>query len=100
MWQHPGNRRIEVPYDVAVAVAVLATGVADYAVISGATGLTLGEVASVDRLEDDAVRSLWKAGIPHNSYFKLIGSIRCPRCHSLIKVAPCVACNARAYVED
>jgi hypothetical protein len=54
-------------------------------------------VESVDRLEDDAVRSLWKAGIPHNAYFKLHGSIRCPRCNSLIKIAPCVACMARAH---
>lgn len=94
VWRHPEHRDIAVPCRAAVAIAVIGMGVSDYAVIATATGLTIEEVKRIDMAKDPSVRQLGAVGIPSGQYFKLETTIRCPKCHAKVNLAPCVACES------
>lgn len=91
-WRHPMKRSIKVPHRAAAAIAVMEMGVSDYSVIASAVGLTVDEVKRIDRAEDSPIRQLSCEGIPYGEYFTLEKDIRCPKCHALVRFAPCVAC--------
>jgi hypothetical protein len=92
-WRHPLEPRIEVPYRVAAAIAVMEMGISEYSVIAAAVGLTIEEVERVDMAEDPAVRRLALAGIPVGESFKLSRRVRCPKCQAKVGIAPCIACH-------
>jgi hypothetical protein len=92
LWQHPTEPRIEIPYRVAAAIAVMQMGISDYSVIAGAVGLTVEEVERVDMAEDRCVRQLAVAGIPAGEFFRLRDRVRCPKCQGRLSIAPCLAC--------
>jgi hypothetical protein len=93
-WRHPSDPRIEVPYRVAAAIAVMEMGISEYSVIADAVGLTVEEVERVDMVEDPAVRRLALTGIPAGESFKLKRRVRCPRCQAKVALAPCIACQS------
>jgi hypothetical protein len=93
-WRHPLNRAIEVPYQVAAAVAVMEMGISEYGVIAEAVGLTVAEVRGIDTAEDSSVRELAVAGIPIGEFFKLARRVRCPKCQAKVEIAPCVTCHS------
>jgi hypothetical protein len=93
-WRHPSDPRIEVPYRVAAAIAVMEMGISEYSVIAEAVGLTIEEVERVDLAEDPAVRRLALTGIPAGESFRLKRRLRCPRCQAKVGLAPCIACHS------
>jgi hypothetical protein len=93
-WQHPLKLSIEVPYQVAAAIAVMEMGICEYSVIAAAVGLTVEEVERVDMAEDSSVRQLAVAGIPAGEFFRLDNRVRCPKCQAKLSVAPCLACHS------
>lgn len=99
LWRHPRHRSIRVPRKAAAAIAVMEMGIADYDTIAGAVGLTVEEIAQIDRAEDTAIRQLGIARIPYGVYFHLQDKVRCPRCDAWITLAPCVACDCRKNPE-
>jgi len=92
-WRHPSKRSIKVPHRAAAAIAVMEMGVTDYSVIASAVGLTVDEVKRIDMAEDSPIRQLGCEGIPYGEYFTLEKVIRCPKCHAMVRFAPCVACD-------
>ena len=92
-WRHPLKRSIKVPHRAAAAIAVMEMGVSDYTIIASAVGLTVEEVERIDMAEDSPIRQLSCEGIPYGEYFTLEKDIRCPKCHAMVKFAPCVACD-------
>ncbi|MFV2069547.1 MAG: hypothetical protein ACC645_21495 [Pirellulales bacterium] len=92
-WRHPRKRSIKVPHRAAAAIAVMEMGVSDYSVIATAVGLTVEEVRRIDMAEDSPIRELGSEGIPYGEYFTLEKVIRCPKCHAMVRFAPCVACD-------
>ncbi len=92
-WRHPLKRSIKVPHRAAAAIAVMEMGVSDYSVIASAVGLTVEEVKRIDMAEDSPIRQLGCEGIPYGEYFTLEKDIRCPKCHAMVRFAPCVACD-------
>jgi hypothetical protein len=89
----PDSQRI--PARTVAAVALMETGVTDYAVIAKALGLSESEVAEIDAAEDAGLRQLAVAGVPEGFYYTLRVIIRCPRCGRRIRVAPCLTCKSR-----
>ena len=92
-WRHPLEPRIEVPYRVAAAIAVMEMGISEYSVIADAVGLTVEEVERVDMVEDPAVRQLALARIPVGETFRLSHRVRCPKCLGKVGLVPCIACR-------
>ena len=94
-WQHPAHHDICVPHKVAAALAVIEMGIHDHQDIGDAVGLSLDEIAVIDRADDHNVRRLGVLGIPFGQFFNLRAAVRCPRCEAWVTVAPCVACDQR-----
>jgi hypothetical protein len=93
-WRHPSAPRIEVPYRVAAAIAVMEMGISEYSVIAAAVGLTIEEVERIDMVEDPAVRQLALARIPAGEAFRLSHRVRCPKCQANVGLVPCIACRS------
>jgi hypothetical protein len=93
-WRDPREPRIEVPYRVAAAIAVMEMGISEYSVIASAVGLTIEEVERVDMVEDPAVRQLALARIPAGELFRLSRRVRCPKCQANVGLVPCIACRS------
>jgi hypothetical protein len=101
LWRHPHKRAIIVPYRAAAVIAMMEMGVADLSRIAVAAGLSIAAVRRIDRAEDLGVRKLSCCRIPAGQYFRLASDIRCPRCHAMVKLVPCIACrNADALAQS
>jgi hypothetical protein len=86
---------------IGAVIALMQTGVANYALIARATGLTENEVARIDEAKQSHVRQLAVHGTGRDVYYQLRSKVTCPRCGSLICLVPCVACAvARADHRD
>ena len=92
-WRDPRKRGFELPYQMAAAVAVMQMGVRDFQVIAAAVGLSVDEIAKIDRADDDTVRHLAISGFPPGERLRLREAIRCPRCRGRTQVAPCALCE-------
>ena len=92
-WRHPRVPDVVLPYNVAAVVAVMQMGIMDHAVIAAAVGLDIERVEQIDAAEDSTIRRLAVEGIPSGEHFKLRMHVRCPRCNSRVRTAPCVACT-------
>ena len=93
LWRHPTDRDIELPDRVAAAIVLMGMGVTDLCEIAALVGLTVGSVRSVDEGQDPTIRKLAVVGVPGGGRFKLLGQVRCPKCHANIMSVPCVACS-------
>jgi hypothetical protein len=74
-------------------IALMQTGVMDYATIARATGLSEEEIERIDAAQEDHIRQLAVQGTARDVYYHLRCKITCPRCGSIIYLVPCVACT-------
>jgi hypothetical protein len=90
---HPARSAADLPRSVAATLALIETGLHDYATIASAVGLTAADVRRIDMSDDPLIRRLGVDGLPRGEFFHLRRKVRCPKCAAWIVLAPCVACH-------
>jgi hypothetical protein len=83
------------------AIALMATGIRDHAMIAKAIGLKQDQVAEIDMTMDENLRRLAINGVPIDFAYDLRCIVRCPGCGYRITIAPCITCrNANRIATD